>query len=85
MYDERKEGTQNQISAHAVGSGDYHTHSLAHVRSEMRLGDTRLLSKNTQRKYCNRHTTGIMNDFHATTISGVFEQDNYNWTTVQLS
>lgn len=48
LYDERKEGTQNQISAHAVGGTDYHTHSLAHVRPGMQPGNTRLLTGSTQ-------------------------------------
>jgi len=32
LYDERKEGTQTQISAHAVGSDDYRARGLAYVR-----------------------------------------------------
>jgi len=35
LYDERKEGTQTQISSHAVGSADYHTHDLVYVHSGM--------------------------------------------------
>jgi len=48
LYDERKEDTQTQISAHAVGSDDYYARDLAYVRLEMQHGNTRLLSKNTQ-------------------------------------
>jgi len=48
LYDERKEGTQNQISAYAVGSDDYRARDLAHVRLEMQHGNTRLLTRNTK-------------------------------------
>jgi len=44
LNDERKECTQAQISAHAVGSDDYHARDLAHVRPGMQHGDTRILS-----------------------------------------
>jgi hypothetical protein len=45
LNDERKEGSKNQISAHAVGSDDYHARDLAYVRLGMRYGNTRILSK----------------------------------------
>ena len=48
MYDDRKEDTQTQISAHAVGSDDYHARDFGNVRPEMQHGDTRLLIKNGQ-------------------------------------
>ena len=44
LYDERKEGTQNQISAYAMGSADYHARDLADVHPGMQHGNTRLLS-----------------------------------------
>ena len=48
LNDERKECTQAQISAHAVGSDDYHDRDLAYVRPGMQHGNTGLLSKNTK-------------------------------------
>lgn len=44
MYDERKEGTQTQISAHAVGSDGYYDRALAYVRPGMQHGNTSILS-----------------------------------------
>jgi hypothetical protein len=35
LNDERKEGTQNQISASTVGGTDFHTPDLAHVHPGM--------------------------------------------------
>jgi len=49
LYDERKEGTQTQISTHAVGSDGYHARDLADVRPEMQHGDASILTKNTKR------------------------------------
>jgi hypothetical protein len=46
MYDECKEGTQNQISAHVVGSDDYNALDLAYVHLKMQHGNTRLLTQN---------------------------------------
>jgi hypothetical protein len=46
LNDERKEGTQSQISARVVGSADYHTDDLAHVYPGMQPGYTRLLISN---------------------------------------
>lgn len=48
LYDERKEGTQTQISAHDVGSDGYHARDLAYVHLEMQHGNTRLLTGNTK-------------------------------------
>ena len=65
---ERKECTQAQISAHAVGSDGYHDHDLAYVRPGMQHGNAGILTKNTHRKCCKQNAAGIMIDFHATTI-----------------
>jgi len=46
LYDERKEGTQSQISAHPMGRDGYHVRDLADVRPGMQHGNTRLLSRN---------------------------------------
>jgi len=48
LYDERKEDTQTQISAHAMGSADYHARDLGDVHPEMQHGNARLLTKNTK-------------------------------------
>jgi hypothetical protein len=45
LYDERKEGTQAQISAHAVGSDDYHARDFGDDHLEMQHGNTRLLKE----------------------------------------
>jgi len=45
--DERKKGAQSQISARAVGSGDYGARDLAYVHPEMQHGNTRLLTGST--------------------------------------
>jgi hypothetical protein len=59
LYDERKEGTQNQISAYAVGSDDYHARDLADVRLKMQHGNTRLLSRMLQSFHvCNVKLSG---------------------------
>jgi hypothetical protein len=46
LNDERKECTQTQISAHAVGSDGYHDRDLAYVRPGMQHGNTGILSRN---------------------------------------
>lgn len=51
LNDGWKEYTQSQISAHAMGGGDYHARGLAYVRPEMQYGDTRLLTENQQLRY----------------------------------
>jgi hypothetical protein len=47
LNDERKKGAQSQISARAVGSGDYSARDLAYVHPEMQHGSTRLLTGST--------------------------------------
>ena len=44
LNNEWKEGAQNQISAYAVGSVDYHTNDLDHVHPGMQLSNSRLLT-----------------------------------------
>ena len=76
---EWKECAQNQISAYAVVSVDYHTNDLDHVHPGMQLGNTRLLiERENEEKSYRQRAAGIMNDFHATTTSGVFERDGHN-------
>jgi len=62
LNDERKECTQNQISAHTVDSDDYHARDFGDVRPEMQHGNARLLIKNGLPPV-NRCVSGSTNSF----------------------